>query len=332
MSLRLSNRQTAVLSAITGGQTIPSIKVTPSVTPSVASSITASVTTSRTSSVISSGKSSIASSVMSSVTKSITHSVPLSTSISASITSQITHNEVENLCDIVTSARKAQKCLDLLLRCERSLLWNDLNLCQPCESFTTLDLLNLKQLLSIKRRIYPNQKVKLAFKLATSLLQLKTSQWFQMSWSSNTIHFRKINLPKDSYHVEMDQPLVLQSFSDTNQSQSQNLEHKPKLMFLELGILLLEIWNEKSFETFAKEHSQIENIPPLMRQGLANEWYDCTYEKMTTRYGKVVQTCVNFAFEYNQGQQSWDDEDLRKSVCAKIIGPLHKECDVFPNK
>jgi hypothetical protein len=97
-------------------------------------------------------------------------------------------------------------------------------------------------------------------------------------------------------------------------SQSSQSEQNPKLTLLELGILLLEIWNEKSFEICVKEHCKIENILPMMRQGLASEWYDCTYMEMTDRYGKVVQTCVNFAFDYNPGRQTWDDEDLRKSI------------------
>jgi hypothetical protein len=194
---------------------------------------------------------------------------------------------------------------------------------------TTWDIINLEQLLSSQRRISPRQKVKLALKLATSLLQLRTSQWLQSSWSSQAIYFPKVTPAGDTYRIEVDQPLVLQSFSDTIQGTPS--EQKPKLMFLELGILLMEIWNGQSFAAFAKTRYQIEHIHPIMRQGIASEWYDRTYMEMTNRYGKVVQTCVNFAFEYHQGLQSWDDEDLRKSVCAKIISPLNEECGVFPS-
>jgi hypothetical protein len=183
-------------------------------------------------------------------------------------------------------------------------------------------------LLSGQTRISPSEKVKLAFKLATALLQLKVSQWLQTPFSNQAIYFRK-SITNNTYSLEPDRPLVLQSFRHPIPVAAP--ESKPKVMFVELGILLLEIWNEKLFAAFAKESCQIDPIPPMMRQGLASAWYDRTWTTMTSRYGKVVQTCVNFAFDYDQGQQSWHDEDLRKSVCAKIISPLDEECRAIPS-
>lgn len=102
-------------------------------------------------------------------------------------------------------------------------------------------------------------------------------------------------------------------------------------MFLELGILLMEIWNEESFAAYAKRECKIEQIGPYMREGVAREWFDVTSEDMSERYAKVVDTCLSFAFD-TQRVQTWDDENLWKSVCAKIIGPLNEECGTFPDK
>ena len=108
-------------------------------------------------------------------------------------------------------------------------------------------------------------------------------------------------------------------------------ERGPKPMFLELGILLLEIWNQETFSNWAKTSQQVENITDVARLGLADRWYEDSVYMMSIRYGNVVKTCLAFAFEYGQGLPSWEDMDLRISVCAKIIEPLLEECDSFPH-
>jgi hypothetical protein len=174
----------------------------------------------------------------------------------------------------------------------------------------------------------PAQKVKLALKLAVSLLQFKTSQWFTSSVSAQVIHFRKTVQAEGIPRIEVDQPLILQSFCD--QTPEKSSSYKPRHMLLELGILLMEIWNEETLAVFAKRHCDVDNVPPLMRPGIAMEWYDKTWEQMTNNYGGVVNTCIAFTLDYNRGMQTWEDEDLRNSVCARIISPLNEECLAFP--
>jgi hypothetical protein len=195
---------------------------------------------------------------------------------------------------------------------------------------TTWNTVSFEQLLSSQKRILPRQKVRLALKLAASLLQLKTSQWLCATWSNQAVYFPK-RLPLDNTHrIEIDQPLVLYTFSGSTQNTSN--EPKPRLMFLELSILLMEIWNEESLAAFAKRECNIEHIGPYMREGVARQWFDVTSEEMSERYAKVVDACLSFAFEYTRGVQTWDDENLWKSVCAKIIGPLNEECGTFPGR
>ena len=243
--------------------------------------------------------------------------------------SQRTFDQVKNLCTEIERAKQACKSLELLLRCGHPLVCSDLSICQKKGSVTSWDTVSLEQLLSSQKRILPRQKVRLALKLAASLLQLKTSQWLCASWSNQAVYFPK-RLPADHTHrIEIDQPLVLYTFSGSTQSISN--EPKPRLMFLELGILLMEIWNEESFAAYAKRECKIEQIGPYMREGVAREWFDVTSEDMSERYAKVVDTCLSFAFD-TQRVQTWDDENLWKSVCAKIIGPLNEECGTFPDK
>ena len=169
----------------------------------------------------------------------------------------------------------------------------------------------------------------MALKLAASLLQLKTSQWLKAVWTDKVIHFPH----KCPQNVDVEQPLIPQIFSSDNPGDrvDSEWERRPKPMFLELGILLLEVWNQDTFANWAKASQKVEEITDIMRPGLADRWYDDTVYTMTLRYGKVVRTCLAFAFEYDQGLPSWEDMDLRISVCAKIIEPLLEECDSFPS-
>ena len=247
-------------------------------------------------------------------TISAPHAIPLMNMLSQKI--------VDDLCQNVAQAKQVQKCADLHLRQGRSFLTAEMSHWPVCQRTHGWAIVSLEQVLASKTKISPSQKNSIALKLAASLLQLESSQWLTAQWSNKSIYF------PENPKIDFTQPLIYHSFCRSgSKSTSPTL---PRIMFLELGILLMEIWNRELFAAFAKRHSKIEEIHAFMRQGLANEWYEDTYDLMTPQYGRVVRTCVNFAGEYTQGSQSWDDEQLRVSICTKIISPLKDEC--FPNQ
>ncbi|KAF2804505.1 uncharacterized protein BDZ99DRAFT_525713 [Mytilinidion resinicola] len=259
----------------------------------------------------------------------VTTQTPVTPAITVTLLNQastsVVLGRVTNLCDAAISAKQTLKRLGLILRNGTSLM-SDNRSNEHCES-ALWSTINLESFLSTNR-MGPAQKVKLALKLAISLLQFKSSQWFQSSISAQVIHFRKAVQAGRAHCIEVDQPLVLQSFCDRTLERSAG--HKPRQMLLELGILFMEIWNGETMAAFAKRHYKIDDVPPLMRQGIATEWYEETWEQMTNNYGGVVNTCMAFALDYNRGMQTWEDEDLRKSVCAKIISWLNEDCLAFP--
>jgi hypothetical protein len=232
---------------------------------------------------------------------------------------------VKDLCKDIDRARDAQKCLELHLG--KALTCEDLDSCSLCTTTSSWDTINLEQLVSQKRRLLPGQKVSVALKLAASLLQLKTSQWLT-AWTNQAIHFLRVS----SHTIEVEQPLIPQIFSCLDPRSLDPQSGKlPRPMFRELGILLLEVANEVTFTSWAKERRDTENISEDERAELARKWYEDSYATMTIRYGNVIKACLSFAFEYDQGLPSWDDKDLRISVCAKIIEPLREECSIFPS-
>jgi hypothetical protein len=131
-------------------------------------------------------------------------------------------------------------------------------------------------------------------------------------------------LPTTPHAIEVEQPLIPQLFSNEKQEEE---EKCPKSMFLELGILLLEIWNEKTLEEWTKENHPTTPVTEYTRDNLVNRWHAASVTKMTPRYGKAIGACLSFAFDYHPTLPSWDDKDIRITICAKIIQPLQEELE-----
>lgn len=241
-------------------------------------------------------------------------------------TSATTSTRITDLCNAAVRAQHNRIYLELLIHHGASLV-SDGTRNQKHES-ATWSTIDLEKFLHTNR-MGPAQKVKLALKLAVSIIQFKPYQWLEPSVSAHVVHFREDSSQAGKRpRIEVEQPLILQSFQD--QTPAKLSSCKPRQMLLELGILLMEIWNGETIATFAKRSHDLDDISPLMRQGVAIEWYDDTQDQMTNNYGGVVNTCIAFALDHGRGTQNWEDEDLRKAVCSKIISPLVEECLVFP--
>jgi hypothetical protein len=140
----------------------------------------------------------------------------------------------------------------------------DLNSWPLCTTASNWDTITLEQLVSEKRCILPGQKVSMALKLAASLLQLKMSQWLRTAWTNQAIRFFR----RSPQAIDVEQPLIPQIFSDLNlEGGDSELEKRPKPMFLDLGILLLEIWNQETFTDWANKCQNTANITDIMRAG-----------------------------------------------------------------
>ena len=92
---------------------------------------------------------------------------------------------------------------------------------------------------------------------------------------------------------------------------------------MELGILLLEIWNLKTFEDWAGEAGHpIERIhDTYARRGLSIEWFKDPEDALLENYRRVVSICF-FPAAFVDVNTSWEEPKFRNTYYASIIDPL----------
>ncbi|KAM7218470.1 hypothetical protein V8F06_006074 [Rhypophila decipiens] len=138
----------------------------------------------------------------------------------------------------------------------------------------------------------------LAIRLASNLLQLYQTQWLRNFWSKSNILFPLRTGAAKNDFADLDKPL--------------------------LGIMLLEIWHQESFESM---HATTGPVPTGYYQKLAfaMEWLDDTTDPMPEQYDRAVSLCirgiVGGTSHFDEG-----DDSFWGAVWGDIIEPLQKNC------
>lgn len=93
----------------------------------------------------------------------------------------------------------------------------------------------------------PEDRIKLAVNLAASLLQYNLTPWLRRCWTKNAVHF--FVQTRTVSGIDVEHPLIIKHFSD---QANEIPENDPELALMELGIMLLEIWDMRTFESWLK--------------------------------------------------------------------------------
>jgi hypothetical protein len=193
------------------------------------------------------------------------------------------------------------------------------------------DIVPLERVLSNSCRLSLKQSTKLALNLASSLIQLHSTNWRHSNWNKTVIEFFQSRYPISITYLE--QPLLSKVFdrSTINSAISANSSITAREDLLDLGILLLEIWHQKTFESFTTEsESVVPDTSYYSRMPVAIRWFDLTADDLPLKYRDVVSRCVRFSFE--GCTPSWEDGGFRRLVCQNVVVPLHETCRVWEPK
>lgn len=163
----------------------------------------------------------------------------------------------------------------------------------------------------------------LALRLASNLLQLYQTQWLQNAWSKSNISFPLRTGPNGDGVADLDQPLISLVFDDDFPSTPPPKPPDLKLVLLELGILLLELWHQESFESRCS--TDIVPTGYYQRLAVAMEWLDDTTDPMPEQYERAASLCIRGMIG---GTSHFDngDDSFWGAVCEDIIEPLQKNC------
>lgn len=257
----------------------------------------------------------------------VTLVVPESTSTGPEVTF------VEDICAAIEAARGGKQQVAFVLTANQQMgtIPTDEKTLIP---YHQADKITLKALLLSDNKLsylLPLRlRMLLALRLASNLLQLLQTQWLQSAWSKDVIYFllrptgEANNASRDNLHIDFSRPFVSLTFDNSNASAPPQQNVDPKVVLLELGILLLEIWHKKTLET----QFSLNEAPAgyYERLALALKWLDDTNDPLPELYDKAVSHCVRGMIGGETRFREWEDIKFWGAVCEDIIEPLSKNC------
>ena len=196
------------------------------------------------------------------------------------------------------------------------------NFSQPVQSGESTK--SLEAFLEEQRQMDPEDRIKLAVNLASSLLQYNLTPWLQRCWTKKAVHF--FVQTRAVLGIDIEHPLIMRNFSDqTSDIFNEPPENDPELALMELGILLLEVWNIRTFESWLKTAGHSTDISQLQNRHIrliyAIKWFQSLKGKLLPNYQKVVGICLRPSV-FDLLDTSWEDKDFRIAVYSEIVGPL----------
>lgn len=166
-------------------------------------------------------------------------------------------------------------------------------------------------------KLYSNSRIALSFKIASWILQLNDTKWYRRPITSDMIYLLCENSgTPGSEH----RPFISRKFT-TCLEESSALSAKRAM--LELGIILLELWKNQTFTSYA---TQSRNPYQTLgaRYDLARNWLDANMNEILPIYYDVVTRCIECTFATSGAGYKWGDTGFRKSVCDYVVKPLGK--------
>ncbi|KAL4911447.1 hypothetical protein BDW74DRAFT_142924 [Aspergillus multicolor] len=157
----------------------------------------------------------------------------------------------------------------------------------------------------------------LALKLASNLLQLLQTHWLPSTWSKDVVFFLR-----PQQQVDCTRPFI--SLTLDREPIRTVAQVEPKLALLDLGILLLEIWHNRSLEF----HFSLADNPVGYYERLtwALKWLEDVDDPLPDLYDKAVSFCIAGVLNSEARTRGWDDPSLGDAVCANVVEPLSQCC------
>ena len=246
---------------------------------------------------------------------------------------------MENLCSSLDQARQDRNVLKVFLSPRGDLCrWHVPQ--TPSGDFSSDDgtygLISLEQVIQDTSRTNPSklswnliQRMNLSFNLASSLLQLYSTPWLTESWRKQNICFWRLppspQANDTSLTFEPDRPFIVHRFSGVPAA---GQPHKVEAIYqlLDLGIILLEIRHQISFESWVLAHGFTLDGSSGTRRTAAYEWLCDSRGEVEPSYFDAAARCIVCTFPTRSAIPTWEDIEFRKSICELVIKPLWSNC------
>lgn len=231
------------------------------------------------------------------------------------------HVPIQDMCRVLLEIGPRTLFVSADSRLFRPAVQNTPTPLEPNEGHNTLEL---KELLRRKPNLSPMDKFRFALSIASSLLQLNLTPWICKCWTKDDIWLRRERSADCGYDVA--HPLIRGRFEES--TSCQRSEDDPEAALLELGILLVEVWTEKTMEAWVESigraYADLSDL--ALRRGLLYDWWNELRKKAPPNYCQVVQICF-FPGEFGDVDKSWDDVQFKALYYTNIVEPLSKDLE-----
>lgn len=238
---------------------------------------------------------------------------------------------VENICESLATCSQ-EDCLRFILDDKRK-LWAIDTVDRDCRVQIDKNCMSLEHLLprtpkSPKRSkgLKKSQRLSLAVKLASSLLQLHATPWLPESWCKKSVYFP----------VDVEQPYVIIKFDESSASSPNTHANFLNPYLVALGIILLELSEGIPFLEWINGRNDIslQSNDILNRADIASKWLEESKDAkhMSETYADVVRLCLECSFTLVQpSQRTLTNEKFREAVYRGVVQQLEKVYDTFTN-
>ena len=253
-----------------------------------------------------------------------------------------TTTEVEDICLTIRKAKRERKKLQLYLLTHRFRCHHSPGL-EICSASTgkAMNTINLEALLSKSTQTTSSSarmpilsRLLLALNLASTLLQLKATPWLATLMSKSTVCCFAPSNQLDCSQIDLTRPLISAKFGSEVQITDCKKFPEARRAILELGIMLLELWHETTFEAHCQGLGVTVGNDYLDRVRWAQEWLETSSdsELLLPDYNDLVAHCIRCDFANNAFENelclnpSWENERLTQGFITGVIEPLRKMC------
>ena len=244
--------------------------------------------------------------------------------------------EMRNMCFSIGEAERLQTKLELFLLPHPKIHYAfsaiDKPLCVVAKDMVDLESLIRKASTASERlqKLPLKARLQLALTLASNTVQLSSTQWLRHTWSKKSVCF--MTSPTTGGHqppVDLTRPVLCEDFPEVPVALTGSTTQTPgaRSMLLELGIILLELWNETTLELYYASTKFTVRDDYFTRLSLAQRWLEESENYMLPAYHDAVARCIRTQFDGCPVNPVWD-ETLRAGLMKSVIEPLLKQCKV----
>ncbi|TGO40482.1 hypothetical protein BHYA_0036g00150 [Botrytis hyacinthi] len=187
--------------------------------------------------------------------------------------------------------------------------------------------------------LFKIKRITLAVNLASSLLQLHATPWFDERWNKSEILFLSDRSNPSMRPVDTERLLLVHKFfssgitSPTPRNSLPAPTH-PNISVLCLGIMLFELWFAEPIESRQFSSDLVNGVPNSSTDLIvAERWVkeNGNLENMPAGYFQAVSSCVFCFFQPMPIDKSLENPDFREAIWRNVVAPLEKELQTWKN-